>query len=199
MGTVDRMCVNFILFDNFETLDVFGPVEILSRIENADLHCISMEGKAMKSRQNYYIQTEPIFSVIPDGILVIPGGQGTRNLVDNEAFISKLKSICNSAEYVLSVCTGSALLAKTGVLNNRTATSNKKAFEWVKSINRSVNWIEQARWTVDGKYYTSSGVSAGMDMSLGFISDLFGEEKAVQIARDIEYVWNRNKEYDFLM
>jgi len=191
------MKINFILFDIFETLDVFGPVEILSRIENADLHYISMEGEAIKSRQNYYIQTEPIFSVIPDGILVIPGGQGTRNLVDNEAFISKLKSICNSAEYVLSVCTGSALLAKTGVLNNRTATSNKKTFEWVKSINRSVNWIEQARWTVDGKYYTSSGVSAGMDMSLGFISDLFGEEKAVQIARDIEYVWNRNKEYDF--
>lgn len=181
METVDRMCVNFILFDNFETLDVFGPVEILSRIENADLHYISMEGKAMKSRQNYYIQTEPIFSVIPDGILVIPGGQGTRNLVDNEAFISKLKSICNSAKYVLSVCTGSALLVKTGVLNNQTATSNKKAFEWVKSINRSVNWIEQARWTVDGKYYTSSGVSAGMDMSLGFISDLFGEKKQYRL------------------
>lgn len=71
-----------------------------------------------------------------------------------------------------------------------------KAFDWVKSISRKVNWIKNARWVVDEKYYTSSGVSAGMDMSLGFVRDLFGKEKAQQIAADIEYIWNSNREFD---
>lgn len=88
------------------------------------------------------------------------------------------------------------MLAKSGVLDKRNATSNKKAFDWVRSISQNVNWIKKARWVVDEKYYTSSGVSAGMDMSLGFISDLFGIEKAKQIAFDIEYFWNSNKECD---
>ncbi len=87
-----------------------------------------------------------------------------------------------------------SLLAKTGLLDNHNATSNKKAFEWVRSISNDVKWIRNARWVADGKYYTSSGVSAGMDMALGFISDLFGKDKANQIANDIEYIWNSNKE-----
>jgi transcriptional regulator GlxA family with amidase domain len=92
--------------------------------------------------------------------------------------------------YCLSICTGSALLAKAGLLDGKKATSNKKAFNWVTSINSNVNWINNARWVVDGKYYTSSGVSAGMDMALGFIKDCFGEQDAVEIANQIEYIWN---------
>ena len=64
------------------------------------------------------------------------------------------------------------------------------AMEWVKSVSEKVNWIEKARWVIDGKYYTSSGVSAGMDMTLGFISDHFGRRKAEEIANLIEYIWN---------
>ena len=93
--------------------------------------------------------------------------------MSNELFINTLRNLCDRAENVLSICTGSALLAKSGVLDKRNATSNKKALDWVRSISQNVNWIKKARWVVDEKYYTSSGVSAGMDMSLGFISDLF--------------------------
>lgn len=57
-------------------------------------------------------------------------------------------------------------------------------------------WIKCARWVVDGKFYTSSGVSAGMDMSLGFITDRSGKEAADEIANAIEYVWNHDKEND---
>jgi transcriptional regulator GlxA family with amidase domain len=59
-----------------------------------------------------------------------------------------------------------------------------------------VNWIKKARWTVDGKYYTSSGVSAGMDMTLGFIRDGYGIDLARKIAYEIEYTWQENKEVD---
>ena len=190
------MDIYFLFFENFETLDIFGPIEILSRIDNATLHYISLQGGLIKSRQGYAIKTVSTIECRPNSVLVIPGGQGTRKLVNDDIFISKLRTLCQSAEYVLSICTGSVLLAKTGVLDNRKATSNKKAFEWVQSVSSNVNWIRKARWVVDGKYYTSSGVSAGMDMALGFVNDIYGIDKATEVARDIEFIWNTNKNTD---
>ena len=64
------------------------------------------------------------------------------------------------------------------------------------SVSNGVNWVPKARWVKDENIYTSSGVSAGMDMVLGFISDLYGVEKAEQIANDIEYIWNRDEHDD---
>lgn len=107
-----------------------------------------------------------------------------------------LKHLAEESRFCLSICTGSALLAKCGVLNNRKATSNKKALEWVKQTNENVIWIDKARWVVDGKFYTSSGVSAGMDMALGFLSDQFGKDKAYEISEFIEYIWNEDKSKD---
>ena len=190
------MDIYFLFFEDFETLDVFGPVDVLSRIDNVKLHYISISGGLIRSKQGYYIQTESITEIAPNSILVVPGGQGTRSLVSDELFITTLQNLCNRAKNVLSICTGSALLAKSGVLDNRKATSNKKAFEWVQTTSSNINWIRNARWVIDGKYYTSSGVSAGMDMALGFVSDLYGNDKAMQIAKDIEYVWNSNSNMD---
>ena len=190
------MDIYFLLFEDFETLDVFGPVEVLSRIDNVKSHYISISGGLVKSKQGYYTLTESITEIAPNSILVIPGGQGTRSLVSNELFITTLRNLCDRAKNVLSICTGSALLAKSGVLDDRKATSNKKAFEWVQTTSSNINWIRNARWVIDGKYYTSSGVSAGMDMALGFVSDLYGNDKAMQIAKDIEYVWNSNSNMD---
>lgn len=181
------MDINCLFFNDFETLDIFGPIEILSRIENVRMHYVSLQGGQIKCRQGYEIKTDHISAINPKGVLVIPGGQGTRTLINNEKFVSQLKGLCFNAEYVLAVCTGTALLAKTGLLVNRNATSNKKAFEWVRSTSGNVNWIKEARWITDGKFYTSAGVSAGMDMALGFVSDICGIEKAKQIADDIEY------------
>lgn len=111
-------------------------------------------------------------------------------MIDDAEFLNKLKVISEKSRYCLSICTGSALLAKCGALKNRKATSNKQALKWVKSVGDQTNWIEKARWVVDGKYYTSSGVSAGIDMTLGFISDRFGKDRAIEIANHIEYIWN---------
>ncbi len=190
------MRINCLFFDEYETLDIFGPIEVLSRIEGADLHYISMDGGAVKSRQGFCIQTEAADSAEQGGILVIPGGMGTRKLVNDETFIAELKELCRNSEYVLTICTGSALLAKTGLIDGARATSNKRAFDWVRSVSGDVDWQARARWASDGKYYTASGVSAGIDMALGFISDRYGAEKAEQIAAGIEYVWNRDKDED---
>ena len=99
------MDIYFLLFEDFETLDVFGPVEILSRIEKVKLHYISLSGGMIKSKQGFYTQTESITGIAPNSIVVVPGGQGTRSLVSNELFIKTLRNLCDRAENVLSICT----------------------------------------------------------------------------------------------
>ena len=190
------MDVNVLLFPDFEPLDVFGPVEIFSRIEKYRLQFLSAPGGIMSSKRGAGTLTIPAVDADHAGILLIPGGQGTRTLVNDAAFIEKLKQLAIESTYCLTVCTGSALLAKTGLLDGRKATSNKKAFNWVRSVNGNVDWIAHARWVADGKFYTSSGVSAGMDMSLGFVNDRFGKAAADEIANAMEYIWNSDKDND---
>jgi len=81
-------------------------------------------------------------------------------------------------------------------LDGLKATTNKKAFVWSSSNGKNVNWLKKARLVKDGKYYTSSGVSAGVDMTLGFISDMLGSDIAEKIAADIEYIWNSDRDND---
>lgn len=190
------MDVNILLFNDFESLDAIGPVSVFGRINDYNLQYFSIGGQNVTSKQGIEINTKSVSEIDQTGILLIPGGRGTRDLVNDNTFISNLTLLAEKSKYCLSVCTGSALLAKANLLNNKKATSNKLAFEWVKSNGEYVKWISDARWVVDGKFYTSSGVSAGIDMCLGFISDVFNKELAIDIANKIEYIWNSNKEND---
>ncbi len=190
------MNIRIFLFQDFATLDVFGPVDILGRIDGAELHYISLEGGVISNRNQVRIETEKAADSSSGGILLVPGGMGTRILVQNPIFLSRLKMLVQSADICLAVCTGSALLAAAGLLDHMRATSNKKSWAWVTSVSHEVDWIPRARWVTDGKFYTSSGVSAGMDMALGFIADRYGREKALSIAGAIEYLWNEEQEKD---
>ncbi len=192
------MKVSIILFDNFETLDVFGPVEILGRLpDHFTIDFYSLDGGIQTSTQGVRISTRklPATDSYSD-ILLVPGGKGTRKEIENNGLIAVIKDLSIQSRYTLTVCTGSALLARTGLLDGKVATSNKRAFDWVTSTRQQVEWKGKARWTVDGKYYTSSGISAGMDMSLGFVSDVIGREYAERIAIEMEYEWNSNPEND---
>lgn len=185
----------FLIFEKFETLDLFGPVEIFGGIDNATLNYISIEGGTHISSQGVKINTEKAGILPSDSILIIPGGMGTRQLVKDEGFLKRLVELSDTSKYVLSVCTGSALLAAAGLLSEKKATSNKNAFDWVKSVGEA-KWIERARWVNDGKFYTSSGVSAGIDMALGFVADCYGSGLAKKIAYKIEYIWNEDANND---
>jgi putative intracellular protease/amidase len=192
------MNIAVLLFNDFETLDVYGPVEIFGRL--VDLYSIkfySLPGGQINNKHSVSVLTEKLDTISPDlEIFLIPGGIGTRKEVDNVSLINKIKEIANSSKYVLTVCTGSALLAKTGLLDSKNATSNKRAFSWAKSNGAKVKWNKKARWVVDGKFYTSSGVSAGMDMALGFLNDRHGNEFAKKVAVEIEYNWMEDKNND---
>ena len=95
-----------------------------------------------------------------------------------------------------TVCTGSALLARTGLLDGRPATSNKLAWDWVVQQGPAVRWQRRARWVDDGNVLTSSGVSAGIDMALSLVERLNGRDMAVASARNMEYVWNTDPAND---
>lgn len=83
-----------------------------------------------------------------------------------------------------------------GVLDGRRATSNDLAFDWVVGTGDRVDWIKDARWVVDGKFRTSSGISAGIDMALAFVEDTCGPEAADRASRQMEYICNRDSGYD---
>ena len=148
-------CVNVLLFPDFESLDVFGPVEVLGR-SGYVLHFCSLSGGKIESSQHAVVHTVPLTEIDPTDILLIPGGEGTRRLVENSEFLRALKEIAKTSAYCLTICTGSALLARTGLWDGKraTATSNKRAFSWVTSLHPNVFWAGMARWVKDGKYYS---------------------------------------------
>ena len=192
------MQVAVLLFNEFETLDVFGPVEIFGRLqEHYSVSFYSQAGGLVSNSHGISIQTENLSALenYPE-IFLVPGGYGTRKEVDNDDLIKQIRKISEGSQYVLTVCTGSALIAKTGLLDGRMATSNKRAFDWVMTTGEKVKWLRKARWVVDGKYYTSAGVSAGMDMTLGFLSDIHGPGFAERVASEIEYNWINDKDID---
>lgn len=189
--------VDILLFDKFETLDVFGPVEILGKLpEIFKLNFISVDGGLVESSQKVKVETNLYTSDDALKILFVPGGNGTREKVNDNDFINFIENMSKEAKYIISVCTGSALLAKAGIINGKRATTNKRAFKWVTEQNEDVLWVKEARWIRDGNIFTSSGVSAGMDMALGFIEELIGKEKALEISKSIEYLWNEDRNYD---
>jgi putative intracellular protease/amidase len=190
-----KFCI--VLFNRFETLDAFGPVEILGNLtEEYELAYASKDGGIVASSQGVPVETVSFAEAAGSGAVLIPGGMGTRALSDDAGYMDGLNRLVEPAEFVLTVCTGSALLAKTGLLDGKKATSNKMAFKWVMKQAEAVDWQGSARWVVDGRFYTASGVSAGMDMTLGFVADQYGQERAEVIARRMEYIWNQDKDND---
>lgn len=116
--------------------------------------------------------------------------------MDNEDFLEFLVDISERASLVTSVCTGSVLLARAGVLDGYRATSNKRAFEWAVQQSSEVVWQRRARWVADGNSWTSSGVTAGMDMACALVSEICGKGIAEDIANAIEYEAHHNAAED---
>lgn len=193
-----KLNIAVLLFEDFETLDVFGPVEIFGRlIDKYTIKFYSLNGGQIENKHGVSIKTQMLNEIANNlEIFIIPGGLGTRKEVENKKLIDTIREISNFSSYVLTICTGSALLARTGLLDRKKATSNKRAFNWVITNGANVIWEKNARWTCQDKFYTSSGVSAGIDMSLGFLSDRYGIEFARRIAVEIEYNWIEDKEND---
>jgi transcriptional regulator GlxA family with amidase domain len=190
--------VGMVLFEGFELLDVFGPLEMFGMLEGkAEITMHAEKPGSIRSNQGpACIADKPLVGAHGLDVLIVPGGMGTRREMLNKPFLDELRLQSEKARFVASVCTGSLLLACTGVLDGRRATTNKRAFKMVASRQPQVTWVAQARWVEDGKFFTSSGVSAGMDMSLALIARLLGRDASVDVANRAEYEWHEDKGWD---
>ncbi|OTA57430.1 ThiJ/PfpI family protein, partial [Hypoxylon sp. EC38] len=204
--------IGYVLYPAFQALDVFGPLDALnlaSITHNMTLSLVSnnmepvsagravVDGGILDSSSSphftefvvptHTFETAPAFDAI-----IVPGGAGTRNISNTQPVVDWLRSRFDDPElsYMMTVCTGASLLARTGKIAGRNATTNKAAFNWVKSVEHAdkVNWIAKARWVVDGNVWTSSGVSAGTDMTLGWLEHLYGRNESEKIRVLMEWV-----------
>jgi putative intracellular protease/amidase len=190
--------VGALLFPGFELLDVFGPLEMFGSLgERAWITMLAEEAGNVRSHQGpACVADATLAGDHALDVLLIPGGIGTRRLVSSQPFLDELRRQCDKARFVATVCTGSGLLARTGALDGRAATSNKLAFKWAASQGPKVTWVQSARWVEDGKFFSSSGVSAGMDMALGLIARVFGRETSLEVAKRAEYEWHEDRNWD---
>ncbi|WP_421943242.1 DJ-1/PfpI family protein [Pedobacter sp.] len=193
-----KMLLGMVLFDGFQLLDVFGPLDVFGFLDDrVEIILIGEKGSEAKSSAGPVVKLDYSFSNVPDlDILMIPGGAGTRREVFNQLLLNRLKSLAEVTAHVATICTGSAMLAKTGILDGRKATTNKRAYQWATSQSDRVMWIPEARWVEDGKFFSSSGVSAGIDMAYALVSKLFGNDLAASIALRAEYEWKNEPDND---
>lgn len=123
-------------------------------------------------------------------VLIVPGGAGTRFPEIIQPVIDFVRGVYPSLRYAVSVCTGSGVFARTGILDGKRATTNKLRWGDIIALRTEVDWVRNARWVVDGNVWTSSGVSAGIDVTLALTREVYGSDVAVEVARVIEYVWD---------
>ena len=197
--------IGIVLYDGAEPLDVFGPLEMWMNAgpENIRVHLIAEEKRPIALTTTSYpaalaprLEAQYAFDDAPElDVLMVPGGIGSFEEVNNPRMLEFLRRAAGEVAVVTSVCTGSALYAKAGLLEGVEATGNKLFFDFAVAQGPAI-WKPEARWVESGRFFTSSGVSAGIDMSLAVIARFFGTEAAHMIADGAEYVWNEDPDND---
>ena len=187
-----------ILYESFELLDLYGPLEMFGCLAPAvEIVTVAQtKGPVASTPGVATVATFDFDDCPPLDLLLLPGGIGTVRELGNPALLDFLRKRSPEAEVTMSVCSGSALLARAGLLDGRAATSNKVYFQLAASQSDRVKWKTAARWVEDGPFATSSGVSAGTDMALAVIARLYGRERAEQIAIQTEYTWHTDADRD---
>ncbi|KAF5661416.1 hypothetical protein FHETE_8478 [Fusarium heterosporum] len=197
------------LYPGFQSLDVFGPLDALNvmskkrKLELSILHTsldpvstLLEDGTAGSIGQS--VAPTHTYDTAPEDIevLLVPGGRGTRYPDNVKRVQDFVKERYPKLKFLLTVCTGSALIAQCGLLDGKEATTNKRCFNWVESQGPNVKWARNARWVVDGNIWTASGITAGMDMIYAFIAEQYGQEIADDTADASEYVRNTDAKSD---
>jgi len=185
------LTTGILLFDDAEELDFVGPFEVFT-----------MAGKGKPGDRVVTIaeRPEPVrgakgLRVIPDhtfadapplDVLLVPGGQGTRREVSNPALIEWIRKAAESCSWVASVCTGALLLHEAGIARGKRVTTHWAFVETLRQRG-DIEVLEQVRFVRDGRLVTSAGVSAGIDMALWLVGQLYDVPHARQTQRFMEY------------
>jgi transcriptional regulator GlxA family with amidase domain len=193
--------VAILIFDDVELLDFTGPFEVFSRArlepgldsrrssEGAPFNVFTVSKNPGTVVAVGGLQTTPTYSIgdCPSiDLLVVPGGWGTRRLLTDTDLLSWINDVAASGARVSSVCTGSLLLAKAGLLRHKRATTHWGALDSLAAIDPTISVNRQDRFVDDG-IVTSAGISAGIDMAFHLVEVLFGPAVARDTARYMDY------------
>ena len=174
------------MYDRFTALDAVGPYEVLSRLPGAQVTWLAHEpGLVRTDNHMLAIEATAAFEELPSpDIIIVPGGTGTRDLLEDERLLNWLSGAHRTSTWTTSVCTGSLLLAAAGILDGIPATTHWLELE---TLGRLGALPTQERVVFDGKIVTAAGVSSGIDMGLALAGRIAGDVYAQAIQLLIEY------------
>ncbi|MFT5049386.1 MAG: transcriptional regulator GlxA family with amidase domain [Chlamydiales bacterium] len=200
---MDVTHIGILIFDDVELLDFAGPFEVFSRTrmvagiesrrsdESApfNVFTVARSRDAVTAAGNMQVVPHHGFDDAPRiDVLVVPGGFGTRPLLEDANTLAWIEEQARSASRVASICTGSLLLAKIGLLAGKRATTHWGALDLLSSIDPTIT-VERDTRVVTDVVTTSAGVAAGIDMAFTLVAQLCGPEVARETAHYIEYPW----------
>jgi transcriptional regulator GlxA family with amidase domain len=182
--------IAFVIYPGLTLLDLAGPLQVLSsmceRNREFSIVVVSKESGAVAADVPLKIVPGGTFNDVPSpAVVVVPGGEGpTVKAMGDDALLDYLKNVSVSADYVCSVCTGSLILGAAGLLTGREATTHWGCYKILEALG--AKYVKK-RWVQDGKFITSAGVSAGIDMALYLVSKLTDESTARNVQLGLEY------------
>lgn len=193
------LIVGILIFDDVEILDVAGPFEVfaVTRLNDQQLlqqsspfkvYLISETNKQITAIGGLRLTPDVTITECPElDLLIIPGGWGTRKESKNKILVNWISNQFTNDRLIASVCTGSSLLGKAGLLDGRDATTHWRAFDFLKESAPKARILKNVRFTLIEPIFTSAGVSAGIDLALRIVSHFFGTEIGQDTARYMEY------------
>jgi putative intracellular protease/amidase len=180
--------VGILMFDGVQIIDFAGPYEVFGQA-GFEVYTISANGTGVTTSMNLKVDVDHSFANAPAlDILVIPGGH-IDDAERDPRTIEFLKKQAAQANQVLSVCTGSFILAATGLLDGKEATTFHGAFDSFAKRYPEIKVVRDRRWADAGKLVTAAGLSSGIDAAIHVVSEARGLDAARTVASTLEYDW----------
>jgi transcriptional regulator GlxA family with amidase domain len=189
-----RRNVAILLFDEIEVLDFAGPFEVFAVTDEIrgydtfNVFTVAENPGPVRARNGLTIVPHHTLENCPAAhVLVVPGGFGTRALLNRLVMLEWIRTRAETADLTMSVCTGSLVLAKAGLLDGLRATTHHECFSLLRELAPHTEVVATERFVDNGRILTAAGISAGIDCSLHVVERLLGAEAAANTARYMEY------------
>ncbi len=184
--------IGIVLFEDVEELDAIGPWEVFTSAamlrDDVSVVTLAQSRDLVRCAKGLRIQPDHTIADAPElDVLLVPGGQGTRREVDNPVLIDWLRRVAPSCSWVTSVCTGALLLCEAGLCQGRRVTTHWGFIEQLRKRYPDTEVIERRRYVRDDRLVTAAGISAGIDMALWLVGQLWDVESARRTQRMMEY------------